>query len=172
MRIMIFGRPGSGKTTAAHQLSSKLGIPCFHLDKIFYTSNWSPRPYDLFLTDLIHWVQSEHWIIDGNNSASFDTRWAASDIVIYFNFPVWICLARVFKRYLRGRLLPTDDRAPGCHETIRWNLISYILSFDSRILPKIQEMKQRYPTIQFMEVTHDQTWALFEESLVALALSI
>jgi adenylate kinase family enzyme len=35
-RIMIFGRPGSGKSTFATWLSRALNLPLHHLDKHFY----------------------------------------------------------------------------------------------------------------------------------------
>ena len=49
MRIMIFGRPGSGKTTFAYELSKKLNLPLYHLDKYFFTANWVQRDYQEFV---------------------------------------------------------------------------------------------------------------------------
>ena len=37
-RIMIFGRPGSGKSTFAVELALKLNLPLYHLDKYFVTA--------------------------------------------------------------------------------------------------------------------------------------
>ncbi len=42
---MIFGRPGSGKTTFAFQLSQKTGLPLYHIDRHFYIDNWIARDY-------------------------------------------------------------------------------------------------------------------------------
>lgn len=49
MKIMIFGRPGGGKSTSANQLSKELGLPIYHLDKYFYVENWVERNYQEFL---------------------------------------------------------------------------------------------------------------------------
>lgn len=34
-RILVIGSPGTGKSTFAKQLSQKMNIPVFHLDKLF-----------------------------------------------------------------------------------------------------------------------------------------
>jgi adenylate kinase family enzyme len=48
-KIMIFGRPGSGKSTFALDLQKMLKIPFYHLDKYFFRDNWVERDYDEFL---------------------------------------------------------------------------------------------------------------------------
>lgn len=48
-KIMIFGRPGSGKSTFATWLSQSLDLPLHHLDKHFYIRNWVERDYNEFL---------------------------------------------------------------------------------------------------------------------------
>ena len=40
---MIFGRPGSGKSTFANQLGKKLKLLVYPLDKYFYVRNWVER---------------------------------------------------------------------------------------------------------------------------------
>ena len=46
--------------------------------------------YEEFLKIQQEIVDQPSWIIDGNNSTSFETRWQKADLVIYFNFPRWI----------------------------------------------------------------------------------
>jgi len=48
-KIMIFGRPGSGKSTFALDLQKMLNIPLRHLGKYFFRDNWVERDYDEFL---------------------------------------------------------------------------------------------------------------------------
>jgi adenylate kinase family enzyme len=45
IRICIFGRPGSGKSTFAHKLHLKTGLPLYHLDRYFFVANWVERDY-------------------------------------------------------------------------------------------------------------------------------
>lgn len=51
-KVMIMGRPGSGKSTCSIQLQQILDIPLFHLDKYFFEANWVPRNYQDFLNPL------------------------------------------------------------------------------------------------------------------------
>lgn len=41
--IMIFGKPGSGKSTFAFWLHQKTKIPLYYLDKYIYLQNWQER---------------------------------------------------------------------------------------------------------------------------------
>lgn len=95
---MIFGRPGGGKSTFAFDLHQSLGLPLYHLDKFFFTSNWAKRDTQEFLTFQQDLVDQEQWIIDGNCTQSLEMRYARADLVIYFKYPRWICYGRVFKR--------------------------------------------------------------------------
>ena len=40
MKIMIFGYPGSGKSTAAKIIGEKLNYPILNTDKILFNKNW------------------------------------------------------------------------------------------------------------------------------------
>ena len=63
---MIFGRPGSGKSTFAHDLHKITGLPLHHLDKHFFTRNWVERDKQEFLDIQQSIVDTDSWIIDGN----------------------------------------------------------------------------------------------------------
>ena len=65
---MIFGRPGSGKSTFANKLSKEINTPLYHLDKYFYVDNWIERDYQEFLQVQQDIVNQPSWIIDGNST--------------------------------------------------------------------------------------------------------
>lgn len=48
-KIMVFGLPGSGKSTFATKLAQSLNLPIYHLDRHFYVENWVERDYQEFL---------------------------------------------------------------------------------------------------------------------------
>ncbi|MBW8308868.1 MAG: hypothetical protein K0M45_04430 [Candidatus Paracaedibacteraceae bacterium] len=56
MRIMVFGRPGSGKSTFAVEMVKKLSLPVYHVDKIFFKSHWQKRSRENFLTLKQEWI--------------------------------------------------------------------------------------------------------------------
>ncbi len=96
-RIMIFGRPGSGKSTFAKKLSLQLSLPLYHLDKYFFTANWVEKNSDECIEIQSEIVNHDKWIIDGNSVKSLYLRWTRANLVIYFNYPRFLCFARFLK---------------------------------------------------------------------------
>jgi adenylate kinase family enzyme len=151
---MVFGRPGSGKSTFSILLAAKTDLPLYHLDKYFFTTNWVERDKDDFIGILGLITGNNSWIIDGNSIASLEMRWKCADLVIYFNCSRVKCLFRLVKR----RLFPrhqVDDRADACPEILRLKLIKYMWNFDKRVDKSIHELRNKYPQAQFIEVRSD-----------------
>ncbi len=150
-RIMIFGRPGSGKSTFAFWLHNKTEIPLFYLDRYFYIRNWIERDYNEFLKIQEKMVNKKSWIIDGNCLSSLEMRYQKANICIYFNLPIYICYWRLLKRYFyKDKRI--KDRAEGCKETIYFKLLKYMWNFDIRVNPIIQKLKKNYPKVDFYEI--------------------
>lgn len=164
-RIMIFGRPGSGKSTFATWLSKSLGLPLHHLDKHFYVNNWVERDYNEFLKLQQNIVDTECWIVDGNSTRSLEMRTSRADLVIYFNLPKVICAYRVFKRFLKPNK-SFDDRAPGCKEKISFPLLKYMWGFEERVAEDIKILKKRYPLAMFKEIRCDSDMNKLKHELV------
>ena len=162
---MIFGRPGSGKSTFATWLSRSLGFPLHHLDKHFYVNNWVERDYNEFLQIQQNIVDTECWIVDGNSTRSLEMRMKRADLVIYFNFPKLICAQRIFKRFLKPNQ-SFDDRAPGCKEKIRFPLLKYMWGFKERVAEDIKTLKKRYPQAIFKEIRCDNDLNKLKDELV------
>lgn len=157
MKIMIFGRPGSGKTTFAVKLAHKLQLPVCHLDKYFYTANWVERNYQEFMQIQHSLVKQPNWIIDGNNTKSLELRYQHADVVIYFCYPRLQALWRIFKRrFVTSKDSHIDDRAEGCQETISWSLIKYLWTFEDRVAAQLEQLSNRYPQVKFYKVTSDR----------------
>lgn len=151
---MIFGLPGAGKSTFAHKLAKTTGLPVFHLDKYFFTSNWAVEESTLFLKALQDMTRQPAWIIEGNNSKTFAERWSKADLVVYFHFGKWRCLLRLLKRRIvKNRDI--DDRAPGCDERLRFQLIRYLWGYHRRVHAVVRELKARYPSVEFLEICSD-----------------
>jgi len=47
-------------------------------------------------------VDSDSWIIDGNGISSLETKSPRADMVLYFNYPWYICLFRLLKSQFGG----------------------------------------------------------------------
>jgi adenylate kinase family enzyme len=154
-RIMIFGRPGSGKSTFAWELNRLTKIPLYHLDKYFFTSNWNKRDYAEFMQDQISIVNTDSWIIDGNCTKSLATRYERAEICIYFNYSKLLCVWRILKRMLHDRT-HIDDRADDCPEVVRWNLITYLWTFEVRVRDMISNLQRKFPNVKFVEINNSQ----------------
>ncbi len=159
MRVMIFGRPGSGKSTYAYKLHQKTGLPLYHLDKYFYIDHWQERPQAQFLTIQENLVAQPAWIIDGNATKSLELRCARADIVLYFCYPRWLCLWRALKRSL-SKPSGLDERAENCPEPfLNWKFIKYIWTFNKRVGQTIEQLQAKYPHVKFFKICNDQDLA-------------
>lgn len=163
-RFMIFGIPGSGKSTVAVQLAKRLRIPVYHLDRYFFVKNWVERDAEDFLKIQKELVAKDQWIIDGNAIRSFEIRYARADVVIYFRFNRLLCIWRVIKR-LFDKDGEISDRADGCSETLHWRLIRYLWGFDQRVSDLLEDLKSRYPNTPFYEFRTIDEWNEFAKNL-------
>lgn len=131
-KIVVFGRPGSGKSEFAHKLSHIKQLPVYHLDKYYFTEGWKKRDYKEFMRDQYEILSKKEWIIDGNCIQSLEMRAQYADLIIYFDIPRLICLWRMFKRVFHKNT-DVDDRADGCREQVRLKLINYMWKFSYRV---------------------------------------
>ena len=154
-RIMIFGRPGSGKSTFALHLSKTTNLPLHHLDKYFFTKNWAERDTQEFLEIQQSIVDRDTWIIDGNSIKSLEMRYSRANLVLHFNYSRWICYFRVFKRMFHKNP-EIDDRAKDCPEKISWKLLKYMWSYKQRVSATIAYLRKKYPRVPFVEIRNNK----------------
>ena len=113
-RVIVFGKPGGGKSTLSRMLSSATDIKLFALDLIEYKKNGervSPEEYSRKHADL---VGSENWIIDGLGTLeSFWLRIDAADTLIYVDLPYYIHYWWVTKRLLKSLFVKPEGWPEG-----------------------------------------------------------
>ena len=128
-RVMIVGCGGAGKSTLARRLSETIGLPVIHIDQIYWTAGWINRSREETRRLVAEAIKGDEWIFEGNNSTSFDLRIAKADTVIFLDFPMPLCLFRVFKRVVasHGRVRP--DMAEGCPEGFDWEFMKWIIGY-------------------------------------------
>ena len=159
---MIFGPPCSGKSTFANTLHKTTGLPPHHLDKHFFTKNWIERDTQEFLKIQQSIVDTNSWIIDGNSIKSLKMRYSRADLVLYLNFPRWLCYIRVFKRIF-DKSTEIDDRAAGCRDSTSWKLLEYMWTFDQRVEKPIKYLREKYPEVPFVEIDNDKELNAFKK---------
>lgn len=153
-RVMIFGVPGAGKSTFAEKLSTATGVPVLHLDTIYFDADWAKRNTEDFLKDQRDWIEKETWIIEGNSIKTLSLRYQQADLCLYFKVNRWLCLWRVFKRLVLRR--KTDCLPNGCIDRPSWRLLSYLWTFEKRVSPILEKLKEDHPQTLIQTLETDQ----------------
>ena len=138
-RIIVIGCPGSGKTTFAEKLNSKMKIPLFYLDAIWHKpdkTHISREEYDMRLSQILSY---DSWIIDGNYSRTIESRISACDTVFLFDLPAEICLEGAISRLGKERY-----DMPWIDIELDPKLKEEIEQFSSKNLPLIYNLLEKY----------------------------
>ncbi|GAK04036.1 DNA topology modulation protein [Geomicrobium sp. JCM 19037] len=140
-RIMVMGvSPGVGKSTFARELGEELHMNVYHLDAYFWKPGWVMKAVDEFAAEQQEIVEREQWIIEGNYNNTYEVRVARADTIIYLELPLYVCLYRVFKRWIKNFGRTRSDMGEGCKEKLDVEFIRYIVTTYNR---RKKTMKKR-----------------------------
>ncbi|MCM3638363.1 DNA topology modulation protein [Sporosarcina luteola] len=142
-RILIIGCSGAGKSTLSVELANRLQLPALHLDALFWNEGWVPTSKPEFREKLQSELEKPAWIIDGNFNSTIEMRAQYADLIVFLDFPNWLCLMRVFKRrwMYRGKTRP--DMAEGCPEKVDWEFVKFIWTYPKKKRPGVFQMLER-----------------------------
>lgn len=93
-RILILGSPGSGKSTLALKLNTFSKIDLYHMDNLYWNSDWRRPKNDEWKGKLNEIVKKDNWILDGNYYNCLEDRLPYADLVIYLEVNPIKCLYR------------------------------------------------------------------------------
>ena len=143
-KIVIVGCGGAGKSTLARELGQRLRLPVIHLDALFWKPGWVMIPKDEERRRLAELLVEPAWVIDGNYNSTMPIRFEAADTIIFLDFPVWLCLWRVLKRWLQYRGHSRPDMSPGCPEKLNWQFLGWVCLYRSIYRPKVLKRLAAY----------------------------
>ncbi|KAM5530699.1 hypothetical protein V8D89_015623 [Ganoderma adspersum] len=141
-KVHVVGNSGSGKSTLALELAAVLGVPCIHLDRLYWQPGWrEPRPED-FRSRVFAALKEDPygWVVDGKyygilgskvTDEATDVIWLDPPLILYFPRLVYRTLQRLFRL--------TPPCSPGCEETVsqvffsRESMIWCCLTHHSRV---------------------------------------
>ena len=113
-RVVVIGTSGSGKTTFARDLASKLDVIHVEFDSYRHGPNWTETPDDIFRSQLAEALSGDGWVADGNYSVARDVVWPRATAVVWldYKFPVvfWRLWWRTIGRSVRGTELWNGNR--------------------------------------------------------------
>ncbi len=124
-RILVMGPCGSGKSTLASAIGKQLGLPVYHMDQISHKPGWVERSKTEIAKRIDDIIATDRWVIDGNDGATLPARLIRTDIVLFLDFQIALCVSRIIKRVwqYRGRVRP--DMADGCPERFSLAFLLY-----------------------------------------------
>ena len=105
-RIHIVGGPGSGKTTLAHEIGTRLGIQVHELDSIaFMGPDYAERGLSERLADISTIASQPTWIVEGFFVLWTDQLLECADIIVWLDNISWERSRwRTVRRFIRSAL--------------------------------------------------------------------
>ena len=167
-RIMIIGQPGSGKSTLAQVLGKRTGLPVIHIDKIHWKPGWVERTAAEKTRLCREAEQKEHWIFEGGHSATWQSRVARADILVWLDRPVGLRLLRVLQRAVTGLGRTRPDMADDCPEKLSSlpEFIHYIWTTRNSHHAKIAGLTAAVPSkCRVVHIRSEEDVSLFVASL-------
>ncbi len=153
MRVLVFGNSGSGKSTYAHALAGKYGLPHLDLDTIV----WEPgkvavaRPIADVQRDLQLFIAGNpSWVIEGCYGELVEAAAPAATQLIFLNPGLAACLANNRRRpwephkyashEAQNAMLETLQAwvADYYHRTDAWSYAAHRRVFDAHAGPKVE----------------------------------
>lgn len=107
-KVHIIGSVGSGKTTLAKELSTKLEIPYYELDNVVWMrkENGDSRRTEEEREKLLHRiVQTDKWIIEGvHHDEWVKNSFQQADTIIFLDTNYYIRTYRIMKRFIKQKV--------------------------------------------------------------------
>ena len=120
-RFVVVGPSGSGKTTLGRQIAARLDLPFVELDAIHWGTNWTEPDRADFRRRVAAALEGEAWVADGNYGKARDITWGRAQALVWLDYSLAVCLARLFVRTVR-RVATRERLWNDNRETLRGQL--------------------------------------------------
>lgn len=110
----------------AVKLGRRWGLPVTHLDKLVWRPGWVMALREELAGDVAKVLRRKAWILDGALKRHNAQAIAAADLVLFLDYPAWLCLARVLRRIFSSYRQVRSDMADGCPEQWDWAFFVWI----------------------------------------------
>ncbi|HEV8227196.1 MAG TPA: shikimate kinase [Methylomirabilota bacterium] len=146
-RIVVIGATGSGKSTFAQRLARSLGVTFVELDALFWESNWTPTPPDIFRARVELATRAPAWVVAGNYRHVRDIVWPRAGVIVWLDYPLplvfWRLTVRTVRRVVTREVLWSGNRE---------NLGEHLMLWSERslyhwLLKTYWRYKREYPSL-------------------------
>ncbi len=161
-KIIVLGCSGSGKSTLAKRLHACTGLPLIHLDNIWWKADRTHISRDEFDRQLAVLLQGEKWIIDGDYSRTYETRFRSCDTIIFLDYSEKECMNGIMNRVGTRR---TD--IPWAEHQIDPELAELVKNYNRNNRPVLYSLIDKYPekqTLIFKTRSQADEWLEKNES--------
>ena len=113
-RILVVGTSGSGKTTVAQIIASRLNLNRHASDDFYWEPGWQPVASDR-VDHLLDQVLAEpSWVLDGNFEDRWEDVWNRADLIIWLDYTffrtMWQVTSRNASWFISQRLVWSGNR--------------------------------------------------------------
>ena len=115
-RVAVIGSTGSGKTTFAGKLASKLQVAMIELDALHWEPEWTPVDPDLFRARVAEAAAADRWVSAGNYSKVRDILWARATHIVWLDYAFPVVAFQLLRRTF-SRIVTQEEMWAGNRET-------------------------------------------------------
>jgi len=116
---VIASASGSGKSTVARELASRLAVPFVELDALVHGPGWTETPDDELRRLLVPVLAGDGWVVDGAYWGKIGSLvLEQADVVVWIDLPIAVWLPRLVRRTML-RVRDGEELWNGNRETWR-----------------------------------------------------
>ena len=160
-KVMVIGCPGSGKSTFSRALHEIIGLPLYHLDKLFWNADRTTVEKEVFWDRLAEVIAKDNWIMDGNYGSTMELRMQACDTVVFLDYPLDVCMNGITER--RGKERPDMPWIESADE-VDEEFIEFVKNYNSENRPAVVVLLEKYKDREiFVFKSRDEADAFLKE---------
>ena len=147
----MVGPGGAGKSYLSRQLRDILKLPLYPLDTIFWNKDKSHISREEFDEKLEEILKLDKWIIDGDYSRTYERRLIRSDMIIFLDYPLEICLEGA-----ESRVGKWHEDLPWLEESFDPEFKDWIISWHQNKRPQLLDLINQYKKEKNIIILHSR----------------